>query len=155
MPKRARPRLVGREEPAVVGLVPRDRVRQAARGVLGAVEEADEGAAAVLAGKVREEDGGYVGVVREGVDEARAGVVQDRDGVVALRGDVRDQRVGEGVAEGGAVVAFGCPGVAEDDARVACWADGWVAALEVPEEVGAVFEGLGDEGVEGGADEAL
>lgn len=54
-----------------------------------------------------------VGVVDPRVHGTDALVVDHHDGVAALRGDVRDERVGIGVCEARAVVAFGAPGVDE------------------------------------------
>ena len=69
---------VGRHGAAVVGLGARHGVGQAARGVLPAVQDVDEGLAAVLAGQVGKDDGRDVGVVD---DEAGPGIVEDDDGV--------------------------------------------------------------------------
>ncbi|TLS28819.1 hypothetical protein PpBr36_01412 [Pyricularia pennisetigena] len=105
-------------QPAVVGLVVRDRVRHLAAEVLLTVQQVRQRVPCVLAGQVGKDDGRDVGVVGELVDQANAGVLQHHDGVGAVGCHVEDQAIRKVVTEAGPIPSFGGPGVAVDDASV-------------------------------------
>jgi len=64
------------------------------------------GGAGVLAGEVRVDDGGYIGVVVEGVYQPDTCIVNDYDRVVALRSDINNDNVTLRIGETWSAVAL-------------------------------------------------